>query len=855
MLLSLYLPLFYAATATAQYRAPPTILGQPTQPRVPYTFRPIKIHSTNGSVENASGIIRPSGSSERSDNITTTVLLPGSSIVFDFGTDVGGYPVLDMAPSTVGQNATIRYTVSESFAQLVPAVGDASPLVGFASATQRYEVVTNSGAGERWIGRAIQGGQRFMLIEHINGLGKVALRDVGFEAATDTTPLEELPGSFNCSDTFLNDLWALGARTVQLGCANQGAVAPVWQVSGVGTLIESQHLAVHMKSEIWGPVDASLSLYIISGSTFVLNKGGNIYDSGTEFKLVINQNNVTLSRVGGSAIMLPPGSLTLGEWHKLQFYAHGDTGNATMSLHIDGVDVGSVPYDDALVTGPFGFTAESGTAIIVKDLLVQDTEGNVLYSNSMMSRSALQDFATGENRYAGCFDGAKRDRVLWAGDFSIFGGTIFYSTANVEAVAGSLLLSAGESSSQGQASSSTYISTIPSEVPSDDWVGTIFYSVTYAISAANAWYEWYQYTGDLGFVRKWWPAIKRDVTYCLSYLNATTGLLETPTYASYNYDYYDGAMPGQSTGTNSLMVWTLRNIALIADTLGEPETAMKYRTAASGIEEAVNKKLYNKTIGGYVVTNEINTGMSQDGNAYAVISGVSAAKNSPTSPQEIIQALRSLDSPYGPLAFSNSTLTLPIVSPYASGYHVWAAFEADMNDAAIDIMRKVWKNQVDSSNPYYTGMTWEFINGTTGEPYRPFASSQAHGWGSAPTWQLSRYVLGVSPATPGYSTWLFAPRTVRLTYANGRVPTPWGTIHASWKTNRSGYTMQVIAPAGTNGTIVIPGGFGNIVKVNGVNLATRNGTLVEGVRWAGAVGDRYYVNVTSNGGAFVVSII
>jgi hypothetical protein len=70
-------------------------------------------------------------------------------------------------------------------------------------------------------------------------------------AATDVTAIEDLPGSFNSSmaisldetdtclidaqtsnpgDTYLNDLWAAGARTVQLGCTSKGSLAPAWQV-------------------------------------------------------------------------------------------------------------------------------------------------------------------------------------------------------------------------------------------------------------------------------------------------------------------------------------------------------------------------------------------------------------------------------------------------------------------------------------------------------------------------------------------------------------------------------------------------------------------------------------------------
>lgn len=132
-------------------------------------------------------------------------------------------------------------------------------------------------------------------------------------------------------------------------------------------------------------------------------------------------------------------------------------------------------------------------------------------------------------------------------------------------------------------------------------------------------------------------------------------------------------------------------------------------------------------------------------------------------------------------------------------------------------------------------------------------SSQAHGWGSGPTWQLSRYVLGISPASPGYSTWSFAPRTVNLTFANGRVPTPWGTIVASWENRGSDFRTHITPPAGTNGTIVIPQGANKTVTVNGVIVITKqNLRMSEGIVWAGSEGSAYRINVTSGFGPYVI---
>ncbi|CUA70580.1 Serine protease pic autotransporter [Rhizoctonia solani] len=548
------------------------------------------------------------------------------------------------------------------------------------------------------------------------------------------------------------------------------------------TLIESRDLGIHQKSQNWGQIDFSLSLYIVSGSIFTVNKGSQYSPNfgATEFYLTTGENGTgTFSRRGGSSVEIPPGTLTTGKWHKLKFSIRGYTTNATMTASIGEVGIGSICYDGISPAGGLGLSAGNDTAIIVKDLLVQDINGTTLYFNSLTSQSALEDFATGTNYYGACFDGGKRDRTVWAGDFSIFRPTIFYSTANIEAVAGSLLLFTGVQDAQGQISSSVPASLVPSEVPSHEWEGGNFYSLIYAISSANAWYEWYRYTGD----NTWWPAIKRGIDYGLTAFDQETGLITVSGLACVDFDYYEGPTPGTHIAANSIVVWALRNAALISESLGD-SVASGYRKTADTIE----------------------------------------------------------------------SVFLPIVSPYASGFHTWAAFEAGMDDEAISLMRTVWKNQIDTDNAWYAGMTWEFINGTTGEPYRPNDSSQAHGWGGGPTWQLSHYALGVSPAAPGFSTWSFAPRTVNLTFANGRVPTPWGTITAAWEDTRSRFEMRITAPTGTNGTILIPGAANKTIIINGVGVNANEGTTLPlGVTWTGIDGSAYRVNVTSVTDAFTIS--
>jgi hypothetical protein len=51
-----------------------------------------------------------------------------------------------------------------------------------------------------------------------------------------------------------------------------------------------------------------------------------------------------------------------------------------------------------------------------------------------------------------------------------------------------------------------------------------------------------------------------------------------------------------------------------------------------------------------------------------------------------------------------------------------------------------------------------------------------HGWSSTPTRDLIWYILGITPAEPGYGRVRVAPRLGQLREAAGAVPTPHGLV-------------------------------------------------------------------------------
>jgi hypothetical protein len=84
---------------------------------------------------------------------------------------------------------------------------------------------------------------------------------------------------------------------------------------------------------------------------------------------------------------------------------------------------------------------------------------------------------------------------------------------------------------------------------------------------------------------------------------------------------------------------------------------------------------------------------------------------------------------------------------------------------------------------------------------------------------------GIRPTTPGYKTFAIVPGIYgfNLTYASATVPTQWGRLSVKWSLGKKGkLSVNVKAPAGTSGTLELPGG-----KV--MSVVSLNKRDVEGV--------------------------
>lgn len=391
-------------------------------------------------------------------------------------------------------------------------------------------------------------------------------------------------------------------------------------------------------------------------------------------------------------------------------------------------------------------------------------------------------------------DGAKRDRVVWQGDLSVEAPVTYLSTDDIAAVDNSLSSLAGQQLPDGFVPAESLVG--PHNLGEETTYGEY---VTWFVDNA---YEHWLYTGDDDYLSSDWTGLREAVAWLESVrAQDPQGLIAFGAVnACGHYGYSDC---GHETYINALYVRNLDEMAQLATVLGDSVDAATYAARATSVRDAINAQLWDPTVGAYRLSREIPDAYPQDANATAILTGVA----SPAQAASALAYLRANNwSEYGSLTVSPSTPN-PAISP---GYEpLPSGFEAEdrLDDAdplsqlqGEALLNAYWGYQLqqDPGSTY-----WEAMN-TAGQPAIGQFTSLAHGWAAAPTIALTNDTLGVTPTSGGFATFDVVPHPGDLTWAQGVVPTPHGTISASWRSESGGFTLNADVPPGTSARLAVP---------------------------------------------------
>jgi hypothetical protein len=185
----------------------------------------------------------------------------------------------------------------------------------------------------------------------------------------------------------------------------------------------------------------------------------------------------------------------------------------------------------------------------------------------------------------------------------------------------------------------------------------------------------------------------------------------------------------------------------------------------------------------------------------AVLSGVAAADRA----DRVLSFFKRNWTAIGSPTIDRDGTAVPrYISPFVSTFELDAFADHGRTDDALDLLKRTWGHMLQGDQ---TGTFWENVS-LAGGPQLGSYTSYSHGWATGPTSFLTNTVLGVEPTGPGFSQFTVTPHVPGgLRWAQGRVPTPRGTIYAAWKQRGDGrLTVVVSAPAGTSYTVQLPDG-------------------------------------------------
>lgn len=435
-------------------------------------------------------------------------------------------------------------------------------------------------------------------------------------------------------------------------------------------------------------------------------------------------------------------------------------------------------------------------------------------------------------------DGAKRDRLDWAGDQSVEDPVAYLSAGQALAAKNSFEWLASHPFPNG-------------ELPGVYLPCCSFQSGwgSYALFDVANYYDYYLYTGSHAFLTKWWPAIKGDLAWAHS-LVGTDNLIDLPGQYGGSWGY--GAS-GRVTFMNALYVWVLRMAAQAATVQGDTSLAASYTAQATATSSAINATNWNSLAGAYQVSPS-DSAIPQDANAMAMVAGVATGARA----QQALAYLRNhMVTRYG-----TETINVPgnvvgqYVSPFITYYQLLGELglnTTDSTDAAVSALERTWGYMLKS--PVGTASTfWEGIS-LNGYPEMGSYTSLSHGWAAGVVPLLTNQILGVAPTGGGLSTFSVLPHPAgSLHWAEGRVPTPYGPVLAAWRSGPAGqsttghFQLRVDAPAGTTFTAGVPVQAGASVRANG-HLVWSNGHATA----SGVAEQDGYVQVTGQRGTLTLS--
>ncbi len=442
------------------------------------------------------------------------------------------------------------------------------------------------------------------------------------------------------------------------------------------------------------------------------------------------------------------------------------------------------------------FTAANGPVRIDRVLFVDrgypfahvgSFESSDDFLNDLWKRSTRTLQLTSDDGYMDC---ALRERAEWMGDAAVvqypvsrvvFAGPELPHRSDARLIKGMIRRIAQSQLPDGR---------LKAHHPSDRF-DIHAYIEDYSCLWVQTLREVYEHTGDAEIVRDVWPALVKQMELLLSTRQAN-GLVLGREFVIFDNPLKYKVCQGATL--NAFVYRALLDSASMGDLLGEHDTAVRYRQAATDLRDAFNRVLWDES------THTYHAGVMEDGSLHAPTAHAALlALDRGIVPEARVAGVRSW-------LLDNYRKPGGIDFPYTYFWmfrQLYAVDTPERDVEAIQQMRSKWKHMMSRTD--------------TGTLIESFGGGEAcHNFGASPAYFLSAYVLGVrldGPASDRHL--LIEPRLGDLTNARGTVVTELGLVEVEWEHTRNGLSFSVTVPPGATASLRLPVTTPDSITING----------------------------------------
>ena len=275
-------------------------------------------------------------------------------------------------------------------------------------------------------------------------------------------------------------------------------------------------------------------------------------------------------------------------------------------------------------------------------------------------------------------------------------------------------------------------------------------------------------------------------------------------------DWMPHDMRGASFTLNVLYARFLAVLGDLAESLEEPDEAASWRAQAGRLREHLRASHWDDRRGLFVdsvFAGERSPTVSELSNGMALRFGIA-------DELQTARIVAHLEQPPDDLLRTTPLILFFVLEGLAA---------AGRTDLAVRIMRERYAPMMAATDAPTMWESWSMFVRERGAMARPesrfttepqFASPNpysgeltglVHSSSVAPAWTLSRHVLGILPAAPGFARCRIAPPAVPdLRWARGVLPSARGPIGVRWQRRDAALTLQADLPDGLEAEVVLP---------------------------------------------------